>query len=201
MVISNDLKVSQQCQQAYNRGSRILGLIHRTIQYKHTDILLRLYKSLVRPHLEYCVPAWSPHYKKDKILIEKVQRRFTKMIPSVKLLPYEDRLKQLNLWSLEDRRTRADLIEVFKIIHGLSSIEFSTFFEFSTYNRTRGHSLKLAKKCTRLDLRQHFFSERIINIWNQLDDATVSASSINGFKKHLEILHKDGSFTRLRQSV
>ena len=63
----------------------------------------------------------------------------TKMIPSVKLLPYEDRLKQLSLWSLEDRRTRADLIEVFnfKIIHGLSSIEFSTLFEFSTYNRTK----------------------------------------------------------------
>jgi len=103
VVISNDLKVSQQCQQAYNRGSRMLGLLHRTIQYKHTDILLHLYKSLVRPHLEYCVPAWSPHYKKDKILIEKVQRRFTKMIPSVKLLPYEDRLKQLNLRSLKDR--------------------------------------------------------------------------------------------------
>jgi len=123
------------------------------------------------------------------------------MIPSVKLLPCEDRLKQLNLWSLEDRRIRADLIEVFKIIHGLSSIEFSTLFEFSTYNRTRGHSLKLAKKRTRLDLRQHFFSERIINIWNHLDVATVSASSVNTFKNHLELLHKNGSFTRLLQSV
>ena len=49
---------------------------------------------------------------KDKILIEKVQIRFTKMIPSVKLLSYEDRLKQLNLWSLEDRRIRADLIDI-----------------------------------------------------------------------------------------
>ena len=73
--------------------------------------------------------------------------------------------------------------------------------EFSTYSRTRGHSLKLAKKCTRLDLRQHFFSERIINIWNQLDDATVSASSVNRFKHHLEILHKDGSHTHICQST
>ena len=144
----------------------MFGLLHRTTQSKNTDILIRLYKSLVRPHLEYCVPAWSPYYKKDKILTEKVQRRFTSMIPSVKLLPYEDRLKNLNLWSLEDRRIRADLLEVFKIIHELSSTRFSTFFQYSTYDRTRGHALKLVKNRARLDLRQHFFSERIINMNN-----------------------------------
>jgi len=65
VMITNDLKVSQQCQQAYNKASRILGLINRTIEYRHKNILLRLYKSLVRPHLEYSVPAWSPHYNKD----------------------------------------------------------------------------------------------------------------------------------------
>jgi len=89
-----------------------------TIEYKHivhTDILLRLCKSLVRPHLEYCI-SWSPHYKKDKILIERIQIRFTRMILSIKEFPYEVRLKKLGLWSLEDRRIRADLIEVFKII-------------------------------------------------------------------------------------
>jgi len=64
IVISDSLKVSQQCRQVYNRASRMLGLINRTIEYRHPDILLRLCKSLVRPHLEYCVVAWSPHYKK-----------------------------------------------------------------------------------------------------------------------------------------
>ena len=72
VLISNDLKVSQQCQQAYNKASKILGLVNRTIEYRDTDILLRLYKSLVRPHLEYCVPAWAPHYIKDKALIESI---------------------------------------------------------------------------------------------------------------------------------
>ena len=71
ILISNDLKVSQQCQQAY-KASRILGLINRTTEYKHKHILLRLYKSLVRLHLEYCIISWSPHYKKDKILIERI---------------------------------------------------------------------------------------------------------------------------------
>ena len=102
--------------------------------------MLRLYKSLVRPHLEYCTAAWSPHYCKDKELIERVQRKFTRMIPDLKDLPYEQKFAKTNLWSLEDRRTRADLIEVYKIIHGLT-VRFSTFFEFSHHERTRGHSL------------------------------------------------------------
>ena len=100
VVISNDLKVSQQCQQAYSKASRILGHINRTIEYRHTDILLRLYKSLVRPHLEYSISAWSPNYSKDKVTIERIQRRFTKMIASVRDLLYK---KKLGLWSLEDK--------------------------------------------------------------------------------------------------
>jgi len=111
ILISNDLKVSQQCQSACTRAMRILGIINRTIVFRHPDIMLRLYKSLVRPHLEYCTAAWSPHYCKDKELIERLQR-FTRMIPDLKDLS-------------------ADLIEVYKIIHGLSAVRFSTFFELS----------------------------------------------------------------------
>ena len=74
--------------------------------------------------------------RRIKYWSKKIQRRFTKMISSVKSLPYQDRLEQLNLWSVEDRRIRADLIEVFKIIHGISSIKFNTFFEYSTYDRS-----------------------------------------------------------------
>lgn len=201
VTISSDLKVSLQCKQAYNKASRILGLINRTIEYRETTILLRLYKSLVRPHLEYCVPAWSPHYVKDKVLIEKIQRRFSRMIPSIRKLSYEDRLKELGLWSLEDRRVRADLIEVYKIIHGISSVDPQTFFELSTHNRTRGHPLKLNKNRVHTELRQHFFTERVVNIWNKLDEKTVSASSLNGFKQQLERHYKDGSLCRLFQSV
>ena len=81
-----------------------------------------------QPHLEYCTAAWSPHYCKDKELIERVQRRFTRMIAGLKDLSYEQRLAKTKLWSLEDRRTRADLIEVYKIIHGLTTVRFNTFF-------------------------------------------------------------------------
>jgi len=127
------------------KAMRILGIINRTIVFRHQDIMLRLYKSLVRPHLEYCTAAWSSYYCKDKELIKRVQRRFTRMIPDLKDLPYEQRLAKTKLWSLEDRRTRADLIKVYKIIHRLSTVRFSTFFELSHNERTRGHSLKLHK--------------------------------------------------------
>jgi len=91
----------------------MLGVTNRSIVYKRQDIMLCLYKTLVRPHLEYCTAAWSPQYIKDKVLLEHVQRRFTRIIPVLKELPYADRLNKLKLWTLEERRVRADLIQVF----------------------------------------------------------------------------------------
>jgi len=103
------------------------------------------------------------------------------MIPSVRNLPYEVRLEKLGLWSLENRRVRADLIEVYKIvIMAYLQSSLILFFEFSSCSWTRGHSLKLNKNRVRTDLRQHFFTERVINIWNKFDNDTVCASSLHG---------------------
>ena len=96
-------------------------MINRTITYKERGILVSLYKTLVRPHLEYCMSAWSPHYAKDKELLEKVQRRFTRMFTELKDKDYHERLRHLNLWTLEERRNRQDLIEVSKCIKDLQS--------------------------------------------------------------------------------
>ena len=201
IMITQDLKVTQQCQLAYNKASRILGLINRTVENKCSDIMIRLYKSLVRPILEYCIPAWSPQYIKDKKLLERIQRRFTKMIPAIQSLSYEERLSKTGLWSLEHRRVRADLIEVFKIIQGLSPVAFSTFFERSHNLHTRGHVLKLHKRRVHTELRQHFFTERVINIWNMLDEETVAVNTVNSFKGKLQKMYKDGSFSRLVKSA
>jgi len=134
-------------------------------------------------------------------MLEKVQRRFTRMIPAVRNLPYEQRLAKLHLWTLEDRRVRADIIEVYKVIHGLSTVDFGCFFEFCHHDRTRGHSLKLHKNRVLTDLRRHFFSERIVNIWNSLDEDVVSAPSINSLKNKLNKLYKDESFPGLCKSA
>jgi len=148
-----NLKPTRQCQLAYAKAGKALGLIARTISYRSVDVLLRLYKSLVRPHLEYSISAW-----KDKILLERIQHRFTRMIPWFKKLPYEERLRQLDLWTLEERRNRADLLQVFKMYKGLSTISlpFSNFFTLSTVVNTRGHAAKIAKNRCQLDIRRFF---------------------------------------------
>ena len=134
----------------------------------------------------YCVSAWSPHYVKDKNKLERIQHRFTKLIPGLHRLPYAERLEKLGLWTLEERRNRADLIEVFKMARNLSPIPLSNYFELSTDGRTRGHSLKLVKHRCKTEIRRHFFSERVINRWNMLDHDTVSVKTVNSFKTKLE---------------
>ena len=176
--------MSQQCSQAYSKASKLLGVLNRSIfVYKSKDIMLKLYKSLVRPHLEYCTAAWSPHYVKDKELLERIQRRFTRLIPELKGLSYSDRLNALKLWTLEERRIRADLIEVYKMLNGLSDVSFCSMFTLDLSKRTRGHSYKLIKSRFNTVLRQHFFSDRVIKFWNSLEDSTVLAPSLNCFKQ------------------
>ena len=111
-----------QCNEAYNKANRMLGVLKRTIMSRNKWILVRLYKSLVRHLVEYSTVAWSSHYNKDKELIEKVQRRFTRLFPDIRQFEYPERLRRLGLWSLEERRNRADLIEVFKLVKGFSTV-------------------------------------------------------------------------------
>jgi len=93
VISRNDLKASDHCAKSYAKASRIMGMIGRNIRCKSPEVMLRLYKSMVHhPHVEYCTVAWSPHYFKDKQLIEKIQRRFIKMIPGFRDKSYEDGL-------------------------------------------------------------------------------------------------------------
>ena len=115
-----------------------------------------------------------------------IQHRFTKLIPGLQSLSYEERLERLGFWTREERRNRADLIEVFKMANNLSSIPLYTYFELCTDGRTRGHSLKLVKHRCKSEVRRHFFSERVINRWNKLEQDTVSVKTVNGFKTKLE---------------
>ena len=88
-------------------------------------------------------------------------RRFTRIVPGMKEFDYTLRLEILKLWSLEERMNRSDLIEVFKMYRGFSSIPFETFFQLDRDSRTRGHTAKLKKHRCNIELRRHFFSERI----------------------------------------
>ena len=163
VTISADMKVSEQCGIAASKGNQILGLIRRNITYKGKKLIIPLYKAIVRPHLEYCIQAWRPYRKKDIDTLERIQRRATKMIPELRDLSYEERLKECGLTTLETRRLRGDQIEVFKILNGYENIDRNMFFSLKKDSRTRGHEVKLVKDQCRLDIRKHSFSQRTIN--------------------------------------
>ena len=100
-------------------------------------------------------------------------------------------MRELGLPSLQYRRTRADLIEVFKILNGIDNCDKSQLFHTQPLQRTRGHSQNLFKRQFRLDLRKHFFSQRVIDDWNNLSENVISSDSINQFKSRLNKLWKD----------
>ena len=112
---------------AAEKGNQIIGLIRRNIVYKEKELIIRLYKSIVRPILEYCIQAWKPYRKNDIDMLERVQRRATKMIPELRNISYEMRLKECGLTTLETRRLRGEQIEVFKILNGYENIDRNIF--------------------------------------------------------------------------
>ena len=128
--ISNDLKWSNQVNYAANKANQVLGSIKKTIKFQNKESLSRLYKAFVRPHLEYAVQVWNPYLKKDVKVLESVQRRATKLVPGLKKLSYTDRLKELNLTTLEERRVRGDLIEMYKITTVLDKINWHKPLKF-----------------------------------------------------------------------
>jgi ribonuclease P/MRP protein subunit RPP40 len=184
VIIQNDLKVSQQCSKVVKTANQILGMIRRSFQNRSKYIMLLLYKSLVRPHLEYCVQVWRPHLAKDINLIENVQRRATRMIPELCGMTYEERLMVLNLTTLETRRLRGDLIEIFKILKGFDKTSITLCTNQLTF--LRGHTLKLFKNRFNTNIGKFNFVNRSVDEWNKLSEDIVSCNSVDSFKNKLD---------------
>ena len=157
VIVRSDLKCGTQCLLANRKANTILGFIARNFDCKTPEVITRLYTSLVRPHLEYAVQFWSPHYIKDINKLESVQRRATKLIPSMHNLSYEERLKRLDMFPLRDRRTRGDLIETFKILKKIDKIDHENLFEMS-HTITRNNGFKLKGQRFNTDIRRHFLT-------------------------------------------
>ena len=191
VFVDNKLKFDSHISNKVSKANNILGAIRRGFSYLNETTLLQLYTSLVRPHLEYANPVWSPRYIRDINSIENVQRRATKMIPDIRDLSYEDRLKHLKLPSLAYRRIRGDMIETFKILNNIYDNKVSKFLplhrdKVANPLKIRGHSKKLHKKKHSIKLRKQFFSLRIVDMWNSLPEKIVSAPSTNSFERRLD---------------
>ena len=141
------------------KANPILGCIHKGMTSRLRDVIISLY-ALVRPHREYCVQFWSPQFKKDMDRLERVQRRTTKMIKGLENLPYEERLKELGLFSLEKRRLRRDLVTVFRYLKDSYKEDGGSLFTRSHMEKTRGNRYKLHWERFHFDIRKTFFTAR-----------------------------------------
>lgn len=185
VLVTNDLKFSRHCREARKKALKMLGVLNRNVNYKSKEVVKKLYCSFVRPHLEYCAQACHSSLKKDIKSLERVQRKATKMVSGLSGMTYRDRLIQLNMFSIYYRKIRGDLIEVFKIYKGIDKLDFGKLFKINK-NSTRGHNCKLTMKFSRTKLRQSFFTNRVINVWNNLPPWVIDSSSLNVFKLNVD---------------
>ena len=123
-----------------NKANLMLDIINSRVPYKFAKVISKIYKSYVKPHLKYCIQFWSPINVKDADMLEGVQKRTTKMIPSLKNLSYEEGLKRLDMFSLRHRRLRGDMIEVFKMIRDIDKVNLGKLFCIEEDERTRKES-------------------------------------------------------------
>lgn len=186
VYVDSDLKFKKQCSEACKKANKALGYISRHFCYKSKDIILPLYKAIVRPHLEYAVQFWSPFLREEVAKMERIQRRATKLIPNLRNKSYEERLDHLGLFSLETRRLRGRLIETFKILNKFDDVDYRNYFTLDDDAITRNNGVKLRGRRFRTNVAKNFFTYGVVNYWNGLPSEVVSSTSVNMFKNRID---------------
>ena len=190
--LSFEEHINKITKKAASKCARIL----KNFTYRSKEVLVPIFKTIVRPILEYANSAWSSGLRKNINEIERIQKSFTKHIYQVKHLNYEQRLEKLNLPSLEYRRFRGDLIQTYKIAKNLYDKEtVDSLFKFKENDRLRGHKYKITKYYYNKVQFKHFFTNRVTNHWNSLPSHIVEANSLNIFKNKIDEHFKDIKFS------
>lgn len=206
VIIDSELTFKLHIYKKIDTANSILGVIRRSYKYLDINIFIPLYKGLVRSHFDYAATVWDPYVAKFIEDIESVQRRATILVPEIKHMSYPDRLKKLNLPTLAYRRTRGELIEVFKIINSVYDNKVTENLlskrDTNVNMQLRGHEHTLETKRIYNPKVKNFFSNRVVKLWNTLPYSIISVDSLNIFKNRLDELWKNQDLlTNHRSSI
>lgn len=190
VIVDYKLKGSLQCQVVVNKVSRVLFCIKKGMYCRDKFIILLFYRLLVRFYLEYAVQFWLLVLRKDVFELEKVQRRVIKLIRGMEDQSYEIRLLNLNMFILEVRRLRGDMIFMYKMFNGGSNIS-DKLFKINFIIKIRGYYLKLVEKKFQYKGRRGFFIVRLVRVWNLLLQAVILVNNVELFKKFLDDFLRD----------
>ena len=187
IFFSSNLKWKNQVTSAAAKANQILGMLKRTFTRLNPMTFKVLYTSYVRPHLEYAISVWSPYFKYDIQLLEKVQERATKIVPGFQKIEYSERLKRLDLLSLEKRRRRGDLIQMYKLAKKIETLQVKNLPGLNQKDvNFRSNHLRLEREINVNSSRFNFLYNRVANDWNQLTDEIVDAKNLNAFKNMID---------------
>ena len=183
VLVPSNLKFEEQCCATIAKANSILGQIKRTFNTRDKNVIINAYRTYVLPHLDYCCQIWSPGTKKMVQKIEQVQKRALRLIPSLNHLSYGDKLKNLGMLSLENRRVWFDLITKFK---EESLAKDDTEIRTDQRMTRRQANNQLEKPKFRLDLKKNAYKTRVIDSWNSLPKDLRDSRTLYTFKENVK---------------
>ena len=211
--VTDTLKPARQCAVAAKAANFALSQLQRSFHFRRKRDLVPLFKTFVRPKLEFGVAAWSPWTEVDVKELERVQERLVRMLSDVRGENYEEKLRDAGLTTLKERRERGDAIEVFKVLRQINNIEEGRWFRRvqeetrplrSNTTMQEGAEVRremLEIERTRLEVRKNFFVVRAARTWNNLPDGVKCQRTVNGFKNAYDAWKRGEKYNQNESAV